>query len=155
MASSLTSRTSWTSPRTMFQILFVNFGLFFQSTTVVLTQLFSVFIYPFSFKLYRGFISYTMRMWSQNLVALVQWFAPARVIMTFDPNCGPMEDIVQKSNDVVSLKFPKRMIVTANHQVKNENKIQVLLVIQSNLMYFYIAPDICRLDLYLVYCLFS
>lgn len=118
MATTFTStRTSWTSPRTVFQILFVNFGLFFQSTTVVLAQLFSVFIYPFSFKLYREFISYTMRMWSQNLVALIQWFAPARVIMTFDQSCGPMEEIIKRSNGIVTLNFPNRIIVTANHQV--------------------------------------
>lgn len=77
--------------------------------------------------MYREFISYTMCMWSQNLVALVQWFAPARVIMTFDQSCGPMEEIIKTSNGTVSLNFPKRIIVTANHQViKKFNILKVL-----------------------------
>lgn len=109
---------TWWSPKTILQILFVNFGLFFQSTCVVFTQLFSLFIYPFSFKNYRHFISYTMRMWSQNLVALVQWFAPANIVMTFDESCGSLSEII-KDGDVASLTFPERIIVTANHQVKS------------------------------------
>lgn len=107
---------TWWSPKTILQILFVNFGLFFQSTCVVFTQLFSLFIYPFSFKKYRQFISYTMRMWSQNLVALVQWFAPANIVMTFDESCGSLDEII-KDGDITNLTFPKRIIVTANHQV--------------------------------------
>lgn len=61
-------------------------------------------------------------MWSQNLVALVQWFAPASVVMTFDKkSCGDLEDVVQKdtkSGDISKLLFPERIIVTANHQVR-------------------------------------
>ncbi|KAG2205699.1 hypothetical protein INT47_008056 [Mucor saturninus] len=107
---------TWWSPKTILQILFVNFGLFFQSTCVVFTQLFSLFIYPFSFKKYRQFISYTMRMWSQSLVALVQWFAPANIVMTFDESCGSLDEII-KDGDITNLTFPKRIIVTANHQI--------------------------------------
>lgn len=109
------------SPKTIIQILFVNFGLFFQSTCCVFGQLFSIFIYPISFKVYRQFISYTMHTWSQNLVALIQWFAPANVIMSFDESCGSMENIIQKdgnSENVKGLIFPNRIIVTANHQVR-------------------------------------
>jgi hypothetical protein len=115
-----TKTPPWWSPKTILQILFVNFGLFFQSTCVVFTQLYSVFIYPISFKLYRQYISYTMRMWSQNLVALVQWFAPASVVMTFDSSCGELDDIVKKDSKTgdTSLLFPERIIVTANHQVR-------------------------------------
>lgn len=111
----------WWSPKTIIQILFINFGLFFQSTCCVLGQLFSIFIYPISFKVYRQFISYTMHTWSLNLVALIQWFAPANVIMTFDESCGPIEDIVQKDGNNGNVKgfvFPNRIIVTANHQVR-------------------------------------
>lgn len=122
-SSTITSKditVNWWSPKTIFQILFVNFGLFFQSTCAVLTLLFSVFIYPFSFKAYRQFISYTMKMWSQNLVALIQWFAPANVVMTFDPNCGDLDSIITRdanTGDISKLVFPERIIITANHQV--------------------------------------
>lgn len=60
-----------------------------------------------------------MRMWSQNLVALVQWFAPANIIMTFDQSCGSLDDII-KDGDITSLTFPERIIVTANHQVNSK-----------------------------------
>ncbi|KAI8057545.1 uncharacterized protein B0P05DRAFT_559678 [Gilbertella persicaria] len=103
--------------KTLFQILVVNFGLFFQSTTVVLTQLFSLCIYPFSYDYYRMFIGYTMRMWSQNLVAIVQWFAPADIVFTVDPSCG---SIVKKDEQGhTRLVLPQRAIFTANHQVSN------------------------------------
>lgn len=111
---------AWWSPKTIMQILFVNFGLFFQSTCCVLGQLFSLFIYPFSFKLYRQYIAFMMRTWSENLVLLIQWFAPTKCIMTFDESCGSMQDIVQKdvkTGDVNGLVFPERIIVTSNHQV--------------------------------------
>ncbi|KAL7316328.1 hypothetical protein PS15m_005434 [Mucor circinelloides] len=111
---------AWWSPKTIMQILFVNFGLFFQSTCCVLGQLFSLFIYPFSFKLYRQYIAFTMHTWSQNLVALIQWFAPANLVMTFDQSCGSMQDIVQKdtkTGKVNGFVFPERIIVTSNHQI--------------------------------------
>ncbi|KAI8646721.1 acyltransferase-domain-containing protein [Parasitella parasitica] len=112
--------STWWSPKTIMQILFVNFGLFFQSICCVLGQLSSIFIYPISFKVYRQIIAYTMHTWSQNLVALVQWFAPANVIMTFDESCGLIEDVVQRdinTGNVQGLIFPNRIIVTANHQI--------------------------------------
>lgn len=60
-------------------------------------------------------------MWSQNLIALVQWFAPSDIVMTFDNSCGDLNDIIQKDSktgDITSLIFPKRIIAIANHQVK-------------------------------------
>ena len=108
------------SPKTIAQILVVNFGLFFQSTCTVILLLFSVFIYPFSFKHYRKFISYAMNIWSQNLVALIEWFAPANIVMSFDSSCGNMNDIVTRDSatgSISKLTFPERIIVTANHQV--------------------------------------
>jgi hypothetical protein len=61
-----------------------------------------------------------MYTWSQNLVALIQWFAPANIIMTFDESCDSMENIIQKDGNTGNVKgliFPSRIIVTANHQV--------------------------------------
>ncbi|KAF1797084.1 hypothetical protein FB192DRAFT_1291526 [Mucor lusitanicus] len=61
-----------------------------------------------------------MRTWSENLVLLIQWFAPTKCIMTFDESCGSMQDIVQKdvkTGDVNGLVFPERIIVTSNHQI--------------------------------------
>lgn len=117
-----TTQPIW-SPNTIMQILFVNFGLFFQSTCIVFTQLFSLLLYPFSYKLYRQFISYTMRMWSQNLIALVELFAPSEYVLTFDKSCGPVQDILQSddSNHITGLHLPERMIVIANHQVKKKS----------------------------------
>lgn len=105
---------------TVFKILFINFGLFFQSTCVVFTQLFSLLLYPFSYKRYRQFIAYTMRAWSQSLVALVEHFAPTEFVFSFDKSCGPVEDIVQLdgSNKIIGLNLPERMIAIANHQVQ-------------------------------------
>ncbi|CAO3655655.1 unnamed protein product [Mucor hiemalis] len=122
MAITASTSTSppWWSPKTFLRILFINFGLFFQTTCAVLTLLYSVFIYPFSFKKYRQFISYAMRMWSINLVALIQWFAPADIIMTFDSNCGDMDEIIKRdpsTGDISKLVLPDRIILTANHQI--------------------------------------
>ncbi|GAA5807820.1 hypothetical protein MFLAVUS_001199 [Mucor flavus] len=61
-----------------------------------------------------------MRMWSQNLVALVQWFAPSDIVMTFDQSCGELDDIIRKDSktgDITSLVFPKRIVAIANHQI--------------------------------------
>ncbi|KAI8352079.1 acyltransferase-domain-containing protein [Blakeslea trispora] len=59
-----------------------------------------------------------MRMWSQNLVALVQWFAPADIVFTFDSSCGPLEDILETDKQGnTTLKLPHRAIITANHQI--------------------------------------
>ncbi|KAL9559538.1 hypothetical protein MBANPS3_000364 [Mucor bainieri] len=86
-----------------------------------------------------------MSAWSQNLVALIQWFAPANFVMTFDESCGSMQDIVQKdtnTGDVNGLIFPERIIVTSNHQ------ITVLLF--ANLKALFSLSDLCRLGLHLV-----
>lgn len=111
------------TPRTIIDILIVNFGLFFQSTCVVFTQVFSIFIYPFSYKHYRRFIGYTMRQWSQNLVAIVQYFAPTDLVFTFDDSCGEsMDEILLKDEKgmVKGLSFPNRIIAIANHQVSSK-----------------------------------
>lgn len=121
IAASSSTSPKWWSPKTFLQILFVNFGLFFQSTCTVLTLLLSVLIYPFSFKRYRQFIAYAMRAWSLNLVALIQWFAPANIMMTFDSNCGNMDDIIERNlstENISKLMLPERLILTANHQVR-------------------------------------
>lgn len=153
MAITASTSTSppWWSPKTFLRILFINFGLFFQTTCAVLTLLYSVFIYPFSFKKYRQFISYAMRMWSINLVALIQWFAPADIIMTFDSNCGDMDEIIKRdpsTGDISKLVLPDRIILTANHQVYNCHFTSALNCTNANL-------DICRLDIYLDRSTFS
>lgn len=113
-----TTSSIW-SLNTIVQILFINFSLFFQSTCVVLTQFLSLLLYPFSHELYYQSISYTMRTWSQSLIAIVEYFAPTQFVLSFDENCGPVEDILQldDSKNVIGLNFPERMIAIANHQV--------------------------------------
>lgn len=91
-------------------------------------------------------------MWSQNLVALIQWFAPANVVMTFDPNCGDLDSIITRdanTGDISKLIFPERIIVTANHQVGHRKASQ------NEVYLLNISIDLCRLDLYLVHCSFS
>ncbi|KAG0774980.1 hypothetical protein G6F22_013644 [Rhizopus arrhizus] len=60
-----------------------------------------------------------MRTWSQSLIAIVEYFAPTQFVLSFDENCGPVEDILQldDSKNVIGLNFPERMIAIANHQI--------------------------------------
>lgn len=115
----------WT-PQSVGNAILVNGYLFLQSTCVVLVQLLSLLLRPLSYGAYRYFISYTMRMWSQNLVALVQYFAPSSLVLTFDDSCFLKQDdmlgetkVVLRDNTgrITGLSLPERTIVMANHQV--------------------------------------
>jgi hypothetical protein len=64
-----------------------------------------------------------MRQWSQNLVAIVQYFAPTDLVFTFDDSCGEsMDEILLKDEKgmVKGLSFPNRIIAIANHQVSSK-----------------------------------
>lgn len=107
----------WTA-KAIGQAFIVNGGLFLQSTCTVLAQLLSLFLLPFNRALYLSYISYTMRMWSQNLVALVQYFCPTTFVLTCDENCFDKmatEDVFGASH--TGLAFPDKIVVMANHQV--------------------------------------
>ncbi|KAI8368292.1 acyltransferase-domain-containing protein [Radiomyces spectabilis] len=121
--------TQWTWP-SIFKAFAVVAGLIVQSTCVVLVQLLSLLILPFSAKAYRRYIAHTMRMWSLNLVALVQFLAPSDLVVTFDESCVDdskatvdtaidVEKLVQRNHkgEVTGFNFPNRIIVTANHQI--------------------------------------
>ncbi|KAF7724649.1 hypothetical protein EC973_000821 [Apophysomyces ossiformis] len=72
-----------------------------------------------------------MRMWSENLVALVQFFAPSNLVLTFDESCScaartdgvkvlnDVEELLSRNEkgEISGLSFPDRIIVTANHQI--------------------------------------
>ncbi|KAG0174894.1 hypothetical protein DFQ28_000751 [Apophysomyces sp. BC1034] len=71
-----------------------------------------------------------MRMWSQNLVALVQFFASSNLVLTLDESCSTavrpdgvkivadVEELLTRNEmgEISGLSFPDRIIVTANHQ---------------------------------------
>ncbi|ORX54408.1 acyltransferase-domain-containing protein [Hesseltinella vesiculosa] len=99
-------------------ILIVNFGLFYQSTCVVLGQLLSLPLLYTSRAWYLRYIAFTMNIWSQSLIAVVQYFAPAYIELTIDPAIAEQDkSIVELQDDEVRLRLPKRAIVTANHQL--------------------------------------
>lgn len=95
----------------------------FQSVCVVAAQLLSLFLWPVSEPLYRSYIAYTMRMWSQNLIALVQYFTPGTSLaITFDESCFAKDKkellTVDAQGRITGLSLPEKAVVTANHQVK-------------------------------------
>ncbi|KAL0095655.1 acyltransferase-domain-containing protein [Phycomyces blakesleeanus] len=107
----------WT-PRAGFKLLFINGGLFFHSTCVVLAQFLSTWVAFLAPSFYLRYISFTMRMWSQGLIGIVQLFAPSPLVITLDSSCSGENVFKRDSNgNVVGLSFPKRIIVTANHQI--------------------------------------
>ncbi|CAO3621146.1 unnamed protein product [Cunninghamella blakesleeana] len=123
------TESKW-SLKILVNILVVNFGLFYQSTSVVFAQYLSLPFYYFNWPLYVEYISYTMRIWSQSLIAVVQYFAPADLVLTFDKSCINKEDNttpavksmdhlleLNKQGDLEKLLLPERIIVTANHQI--------------------------------------
>ncbi|KAG0181268.1 hypothetical protein DFQ29_008877 [Apophysomyces sp. BC1021] len=119
------------SPYVGFSLVLVVGGLSLQSTVVVLVQLLSLFLWPFSADAYYSYIALTMRMWSQSLIAIVQLFAPSKLLVTFDDSCvrtakadgtvvrTDVQDLVirNKQGDIVGISFPERIVVTANHQI--------------------------------------
>lgn len=113
--------------KTLLQILVVNFGLFFQTTVVFGCQLLFLVIYPNSKKTFRKIMLYLMRLWSQNLVLLIQWFAPTTFVLTFDKSCGPLSDNIQHTEKGIHLHMPERVILTSNHQVKKKKKRKLVV----------------------------
>lgn len=147
----------------------VAIGLWGHSTCIVTIQFLSVFIWPFSRKLYYTFHAHMMRQWSQNLFQIMNLFAPGELIVTLDESCtregidiseeveneqeedAKLEHLLtrNKKGQVIGISFPERLIMVSNHQVIDErinNDKQLEGLNLSNL-------DLCRLDLYLVYCI--
>lgn len=124
--------TKW-SLRTLVNILVINFGLFFQTTCVLLGQILSLPLYYFGPRhIYLGYITYVLELWSQTLVAVIQYFAPSSMVLTLDDSClrtdndtnslsttKTLDTLIQRNDkgDITKLEFPERIIVTINHQV--------------------------------------
>jgi hypothetical protein len=131
--------TKW-SLKILVNILVVNFGLFFQTTCVLLGQILSLPLYYFGPRhIYLGFITFVLELWSQTLVAVFQYFAPSSMVITMDDRCLPnnndtnlpsttttLDTLIQRNNkgDIIKLEFPERIIVTINHQVSTTLYIQ-------------------------------
>jgi hypothetical protein len=110
------------------------------STSVVMVQFLSIFIWPFSKKRYYEFHAHIMRQWSQNLFQTMKWFAPGELIITMDESCTQgeqrfeeaqdhhedQEEILEKlltrnnKGEVVGISFPERLIMISNHQVRKK-----------------------------------
>jgi hypothetical protein len=81
---------------------------------------------PFSLQLYQTQLAHVLGAWSQNLLGLVQWLAPSRLVLYFDESCPPstLTTPATKTPDgkqpqaTGELKFPDRAIFIANHQVR-------------------------------------
>lgn len=108
------------------------------STCTVLVQFLSLFIWPFSTKVYYAFHAHIMRQWSQNLFQTMKWFAPGELVITMDESClssvssrqseeeeleeeeeGALEQLLTRNNrgEVTGISFPERLIMISNHQV--------------------------------------
>ncbi|CAO3587450.1 unnamed protein product [Absidia cylindrospora] len=121
--------TKW-SLQILVNILVVNFGLFFQTTCVLLGQILSLPLYYFGPRhIYLQYITYVLELWSQTLVAVIQYFAPSSMVITMDDSClrdsndinspsATLDTLIQRNNNgtITKLVFPERIIVTINHQ---------------------------------------
>jgi hypothetical protein len=113
-------------------------GLWGHSTGIVTVQFLSLFIWPFSRKLYYAFHAHMMRQWSQNLFEIMKLFAPGELIITLDESCtregninitdeveneeeedAKFENLLtrNKRGQVTGISFPERLIMISNHQV--------------------------------------
>lgn len=154
----------------------VTIGLWGHSTCIVTIQFLSLFIWPFSRKLYYTFHAHMMRQWSQNLFEIMNLFAPGDLIITLDESCtressdisdegdneeeedAKLENLLtrNKKGEVIGISFPERLIMVSNHQVGN--KVQTVIGImrlkkKTLVVCVCMCIDLCRLDLYLVYCI--
>jgi hypothetical protein len=115
----------------------VTVGLWGFTTGVVASQVFSLFLYPFSIKAYYDYLAHIMRQWSQNLFMTMKIFCPGDIIITFDASCvtdeegehfqdegSEIERLLERNQrgEVVGISFPERLIMIANHQVKKKKK---------------------------------
>lgn len=114
--------------------VFCTLGLWMFSTAVVSIQFLSLFIWPFSRRLYHAFHAHMMRQWAQNLFQIMRIFAPGDLIITMDESCTEEEVVVdddlERDNDtlenlltrnkkgqVTGISFPERLVMISNHQV--------------------------------------
>lgn len=105
-------------------------GLWGHTTLTVAVQLLSIFIWPFSKKLYYAFHAHIMRQWAQNLFEIMRLFAPGELIITFDDsitndmdddnNNEALEELLTRNmkGQVTGISFPEKLIMISNHQVK-------------------------------------
>lgn len=122
----------------------VTIGLWGHSTCIVTIQFLSLFIWPFSRKLYYTFHAHMMRQWSQNLFEIMNLFAPGDLIITLDESCtrestdisdegeneeeedAKLENLLtrNKKGQVIGISFPERLIMVSNHQVGKQIKVK-------------------------------
>lgn len=117
--------------------VFCTLGLWIFSTAVVIIQFLSLFIWPFSRRLYHAFHAHMMRQWAQNLFQIMRIFAPGDLIITMDESCTEQDVVVDeddlerdsdalenlltrnKKGQVTGISFPERLVMISNHQVLN------------------------------------
>ncbi|KAF1804523.1 acyltransferase-domain-containing protein [Mucor lusitanicus] len=104
-------------------------GLWGHTTLTVAVQLLSIFIWPFSKKLYYAFHAHIMRQWAQNLFEIMRLFAPGELIITFDDsitndmdddnNNEALEELLTRNmkGQVTGISFPEKLIMISNHQI--------------------------------------
>ena len=145
-------------------------GLWGHSTCIVTVQFLSLFVWPFSKKLYYTFHAHMMRQWSQNLFEIMNLFAPGQLIITLDESCtrennditdeGDNEEEEEiklehlltrnKKGQVTGISFPERLIMISNHQVI----FFLVRFLWFDMSSYSTYIDLCRLDLHLVFGLF-
>ncbi|KAI8066889.1 acyltransferase-domain-containing protein [Gongronella butleri] len=104
-------------PSSIVNFVCVNFGLFYQSVCVVFGQTLGLPLYFFAEPVFRQYIAMTQRVWSQCLMAVVQFFAPSTFVLTLDPTVTDDPAVVEPKDSGFQLHMPDRMIVIGNHQI--------------------------------------
>ncbi|KAI9272887.1 acyltransferase-domain-containing protein [Phascolomyces articulosus] len=106
----------WT-PRAVVNLVITNSTVFIQVCALVLCQFLALFISPFSKALFYDYLAYILKQWVHAVVWLIQTFAPSDFVLTIDSSCDG--DMVQrdKQGKGIGVTFPRRLIVTSNHQI--------------------------------------
>lgn len=127
------------NPLTILRASIILSTLVTQSFLIVAAQWLGFVVRPFSGRLFRAYIRHTMELWALHLVALNQYFSPAKIVLTVDESITRETLVFQDGTTVEkddgietilkrdykgricgldSKKMPWRALLMANHQVR-------------------------------------
>ncbi|KAI9484912.1 acyltransferase-domain-containing protein [Zychaea mexicana] len=106
----------WT-PRATAKLVFTNSAVFIHTCANLFCQFLAFLLLPFSAAAFHDSLAYILRLWVHLVAGLIQCFAPSDFVLTVDSSCD--ERMVQrnKQGDATGITFPKRILVTSNHQI--------------------------------------
>ncbi|KAJ7706461.1 acyltransferase-domain-containing protein [Mycena rosella] len=125
--SARTERLSWRRDliATAAAVVFASACLMINATQIVFLLPLSLLPFTWSRTLYTDGIRFTKRAFGCLLILMCQWFAPTKLVITFEragkgsftPEQIERIVIKDKNDQVVSLDLPTKFILIANHQV--------------------------------------